>query len=974
MKKLSLVFILVALMAVCLVGATAFADSGVVTYENIYIGEYDHGHPDYPNEKEVVIVFGQASVEESANVTSRGIVVTKGDQKFYFPAKSGMVDENGRFGVALVKATILDGDFTAKAYATVGGTYNAETKWWDGATIDEGTTELELAIDNVQISQTQTEITVTKDQSVDLKELITISGAEKSDLTYTTQTEDTAAVDIADGVVSYKSGHGTVTITATHVLSGESVSFTSTVWEKVIEVKDKESFLSLAQYPNAYAYFTSDVEFWHEDVTGKKSILGDLFNGVIDGQGYTLSYNREKEELSWYGIVDEIGEDSIIKNLVFELDAHVWSQYNSVLANHTYGLIENCYIRTNLVQTKANSNDNGMSIQSINRHFGGSYKNVIIENLTSYPIAIDGYARGRFENVAWIAPTMATNYVNGIWQQKFTNDQMNNLCYYSSFDNFVAGTGAVVSLDEETNDYVQTAFETTPQDLGSAWTVDSTNGVSLNGKNIRVITLPEVSYLTTATGSIVFTEAGQTEQIKVYYNENYDEHFTYVSSNSSVATVDESGLVTAIAAGNAKITVTHHFTGKSTTIPVTFADAVIEINNAEELTSLTQAKATELGASGVGTIYAYLGNDITVTKADMPYYVSSSKNYYSILPMGEFSDGKKTSTSNLAYMGVLDGKGYKITYTFEAETANDYFYGISATIGSTTIIRNLSYEGTATVMVWSGARSITNVNNGYIDNCFVNTGFANVNMESYNSTNFSKWVHPYGAPIFTNYGIVRNSVIKNVWAERGTKRTGLLVANAQDGSAVENVAGINTSVAMMGRSGSTFAYAKTTDFRNLCYYATMSDFLSGNGKLLTMAAVDSTSTAQKSYNRTYYGTPLLQRQGLFGWTIDSTEKTIAITVDGKSKVVYTDKTAPTITITASATTMTVGETIDVVALEGGVASENVLLMVNQLSTVATCSQEGVVTAVSAGTINVVAYNPLTGEMASIEITIEAAAE
>lgn len=974
MKKLSLVFILVALVAACLIGGAAFASSNVTTHADVYVGEYEHGHPDYPNDKEVVIVFGTADLAAAEEGTRFGIVVTKGEEKYYFPAKT--IDQaTGNFGVALIKSTILDGDFTAKAFSAVGGEFvDGKNGQLIGAVITEADTAIDLSVDNVQMSQSQTEITVTQDSPVNIADLITITGASKDSITYTVATEDSAQVDITDGVVSYKDGHGTATITAAHAVSGEQVSFTATVYQKEIEIKDKESFLSLAEYPNAYAYFTDDVEFWNADVAGKSSILGTAFKGKIDGNGYTLRYNRDYEQRSWYGVFASLESSSEVRNLVFELDAHVYNQYNSVLTNYARGLIENCYIRTYLAQTESN---NYLSIQSLSRHqYGGTYKNVIIENLSTYPISINGDENAKLENVAWIAPELATNRIGAFepgWS-RYTNEMMDNLCYYTSFDNFLAGTGAVVSFDEETNAYVQTAFEATPQDLGSAWTFDAESGVSLNGKVVRLVTLPEVNYVITSTGSVVFTEAGQTKQLEMYYNEKYNEHFSFKSSNTAAITVDAtSGLVTAVAPGTAIITATHRFTGSDTEIPVTFADAVFEINTAEELTSLTRSKVTELGASQAGTLYAYLGKDITLTEADMPYYVNDdSQNVYTLLPMGEYTEGNKTEASSASYMGVLDGKGHKITVAFDSQTRKDRYSGISAVIGSSTIIRNLVLEGTANTSIWSGIRMIADTNNGFIDNCFINTGFANVNMSSYNSTNFSKWIHSYGAPIGANTGVVRNSVIKNVWAERGNLRTGVLVANSSDGGDVENVAGINTSAAMMCRSGLTFSYAEKHDFSNLCYYATMSDFLSGNGKLFTRTAIDSTSKAQKSYNRTYYGTPLTEPQKLFGWTIDSEAKTIAMTVDGESKIVYTD-TVSEITITPSATTMKVGDTITVTALEDGKVSDDVLLMVNNLSTKATCSQDGVVTAVAAGDITIVAYNPLTGvkaTTATITITAE----
>ena len=161
MKKFSLLLCIVALVAVMLVGATAFASSSVTTHEDIFIGEYanhDNLHNDDPN---VIIVFGTASVDEQVGVTERGIVVTKGEDNWYFKAYH-WDETTGNFGVAIIKATILDGNIEAIAYAKVGNT------------IEVGET-IELAIDNVQMTASENEITVLENAPVDIKELITLS-------------------------------------------------------------------------------------------------------------------------------------------------------------------------------------------------------------------------------------------------------------------------------------------------------------------------------------------------------------------------------------------------------------------------------------------------------------------------------------------------------------------------------------------------------------------------------------------------------------------------------------------------------------------------------------------------------------------------------------------------------------------------------------------------------------------------------
>ena len=970
-KKLSLVLIVAVVLAASLLGVTAFASSGVSTNENIYIGEYAHQNLNN-SDPNVVIVFGTASVEETDGVTERGIVIERETEKWYFPAQS-WDKETGNFGVAIIRATILDGNFTAKAYAKVG----------DVIETDE-TTVIDLEIDNVSMSATATEITVLENAPVDLKELITLEGTSFENITYTAKAAegDYVQVAIENGVVSYVTGYGTVTITAKHELSGEFVEFTAEVWKDKMAISNIDEFnAAIARGKYVYSYLTNDIEIFNSDAPGS-SVFGNWV-GVLDGNGYTVRYNHDYDGATWYGFFYMVEETGIITNTVFEIDAHLHAQYNSVFAHDMRGLIENCYFKIIANQSESS---NGMSIQSISRYHRGTYKNCIIESKTAFPIAIDGTTTAKLIDVAWItpknsssAPYFASIYVGGIWKNKYTSEQMVNFCYYDSFDNFLAGTGGQISNVEDA--YTYTALETA-QNVGEAWTVDATNGVSLNGKVVRAATYDNLFHVATPqTGSIVFTEAGQTEQIIMMYNDVYNEMFRFSSSNTSVATVTGSnGVVTAVAPGTAVITATHTFTGKTAKIPVTFADATYEIDSVEKLLNVKGALANELGASSEATIYAYLTKDLTVTKDDMAYFVSSSVNYYTILPRDdEFTEGKQTAASGTGFAGVFDGKGFKITLDFVGESAAEYFYGIGYT-ETTTIIRNVVLEGSAVVAKQGGYYAVSPSNTGYIDNCFINTRLLYVNAKNGDAGNLSTREHARAYVIGTNKGIVRNSIIKNVYLRNGEIKTsttvGVMRTAATPDGRIENTSIIRSQNRFVKGNGYNASYTEVKHVANVDLYSNMDKFFAKDGYHGTIGALDETSVVAYSAANTYK-TPFKTEPYLGNWVVDGEAKTISMKVDGEMKVVYTHPTAKNLAISEITTTsMTVGDTMQVTITEGEGAEKSVhtRYAVTNWSTVVTITQDGLITAVGAGSFQVVAYNALTNEIVkSVKITITAAA-
>lgn len=104
---------------------------------------------------------------------------------------------------------------------------------------------------------------------------------------------------------------------------------------------------------------------------------------------------------------------------------------------------------------------------------------------------------------------------------------------------------------------------------------------------------------------------GETEQLTatVTPGDATDKSVVWSSGNTAAATVDESGLVTAVAAGNATITATAG--GKQATCEVTVADAVPEGIVVTTYAALLEALQTG-GASADAPTLVTLGTDITI--------------------------------------------------------------------------------------------------------------------------------------------------------------------------------------------------------------------------------------------------------------------------------------------------------------------------------------------------------------------------
>ena len=295
MKKFSMILFVVTILAVCLVGATAFASSLVETEENIYIGEYAHDNQN-ESDRNVVIVYGTASTDEQAGITERGIVLSDGTEYRYYRAWRCDA-ETGKFGVAIIRSTVDKGDYTARTYAKVGGAYDENEKIvLNYTSIDVGE-EVSLNF-GATLAQTETEIIVTEANPVDLKNYITVTNGNIDEVIYSVSAENGEIV-VENGVVSYGNKAGRYTATATHMLSNESVTFNVMAYDEVYEITDKAQLATLnTDHANSYVKLMNDVYVETADMVEDDNyayVIGGEFNGFFDGQNNQIKYDFRKD-------------------------------------------------------------------------------------------------------------------------------------------------------------------------------------------------------------------------------------------------------------------------------------------------------------------------------------------------------------------------------------------------------------------------------------------------------------------------------------------------------------------------------------------------------------------------------------------------------------------------------------------------------------------------------------------------------
>ncbi|MBP5467235.1 MAG: InlB B-repeat-containing protein, partial [Clostridia bacterium] len=176
---------------------------------------------------------------------------------------------------------------------------------------------------------------------------------------------------------------------------------------------------------------------------------------------------------------------------------------------------------------------------------------------------------------------------------------------------------------------------------------------------------------------------------------------TYTSSNSNIAIDSDTGAITTTTAGETTITATYGSVSATCTVIVYTAALTSSMN------------------------YDTFKSTIT---ADL-------NGYYMLT--GDINLGNIQSSTNKAQVitddfgGTLNGNGHKITYSSSwASNSTNHDKSIFTTLTSTAVIKNLAVQ--ATYDTTNGVRraAIAKVNNGLIENCFIDVTFGNIGQGS----------------------------------------------------------------------------------------------------------------------------------------------------------------------------------------------------------------------------------------------------
>ena len=163
------------------------------------------------------------------------------------------------------------------------------------------------------------------------------------------------------------------------------------------------------------------------------------------------------------------------------------------------------------------------------------------------------------------------------------------------------------------------------------------------------ITASDISMLVDETADVNASIEPRTATVK---------NITYISSNTAVATVDDAGLVTAVKAGRATITVEDTMSGISTTAEVTVTTPPINATNSN------QSATIELGAPFHGTVGSFKKVRYTFT-LDRPTCVTAKLTWEDGLTYGPDIDFWAFDDSDTYYSDshVTSFAAHECTYT-----------------------------------------------------------------------------------------------------------------------------------------------------------------------------------------------------------------------------------------------------------------------------------------------------------------------
>lgn len=567
--------------------------------------------------------------------------------------------------------------------------------------------------------------------------------------------DETVATVNENGVVTAV-GHGTATITASYDIG--SVSCEVSVWDKYLA--DTEDFLamySVENWTSAWFMMTDNISLPENVNYEANTIAGGVpyFTGVFDGGNKTLS-----------GVPVRIfaGVDGgTVRNLNIEGDAGYWGGVFGDFFNS--GLVENITATLTFTQTEASGTTNGYFKRAngglFNFASGGTFRNVTVyadipddidtENMVEHKTVAGMSVFGKcdataatFENCVAYVNDMSIQFASGAQENQFVNCTGAVQGWYADYkvEHYVPnedGTDFTLHDTEELQGlYNKTA---TAEEMA----IDGLVFASEYGMNVKsgVVDLEGTLVLKlyyTWNDLEIVTDMGETSEVlsaaeeqgntwqlsaKAMRGDSPVDNATIVwtSDDDTIASVNESGLVTGLKGG--KTYIRANYMGAAYAFEVTVYTRYI-ITEADFLSMYSNVGSEDAFKWGYEDSWYLMKDNITIT--DPTWGVQEVVI--------------ATNRPIVAFNGVFDGGGYTLN-----NVGSRIFNGLN---GAT--IRNLKVNGS--MSSWSGLFGDSIENSSIIEDAEVRltllTSYGNYHTTNYTSRPLGALANYIYSGTFTN--------------------------------------------------------------------------------------------------------------------------------------------------------------------------------------------------------------------------------
>lgn len=294
--------------------------------------------------------------------------------------------------------------------------------------------------------------------------------------------------------------------------------YNNTVWEGVvIAITNESDFIEKmsSATESTVLKLTQDLTFTTSHFTKETEANGstgstaqyqydmyliETFKGTLLGNGYTITYSVEPEgtqekttDVRLRGLIEKIESTGKLTGVKIVGDVSIPYSFQTAFCEANYGVVENCYFDVKAIMYDYEGN-NINTIGLFGRN-DGTIRNSVLA-IESKIVGHDAWkgmkmvhngsdsTSGRFTNIALVQTAKRIGSRNNAnTGGQLTVDQLNNVVYYSSLANLVAGTGELVIRTGVSSPVFEYEAITTAQNIGSAWTIDAT-GIKLNGNYV----------------------------------------------------------------------------------------------------------------------------------------------------------------------------------------------------------------------------------------------------------------------------------------------------------------------------------------------------------------------------------------------------------------------------------------------------------------------------------------------------------